>query len=225
MDTYTDFHRLLVQYLLSHKAASEDALVQESGLTSAAHLAPALGLINQKIEPLGLKVDRVKDEEGMVWYGVANTAADPFCSHASALDPPEVEYFKRLLDSIVTDGSVLYQFAKNMTSDNMTRERKEAVLKKLVDLKWLELDRSQKAHALRLGVRSLLELQSFLEDKYGDDLVDCIICQELVLKGERCPNFPCEGQLHTHCRKLHFARKAPDEQVCPLCTKLWQAND
>lgn len=112
-----------------------------------------------------------------------------------------------------------YVAAMDTTIPGLTRSRKDEALKKLVNDSWLAHDRRK----LELGIRSQIGLRGYIEEQYGnlDDpvLIECVLCQEFVLKGECCPNQPCQVRMHGHCSEKWFATKPT--RKCPTCDGPW----
>ena len=91
MEEYSDFHRLMLQYILSKKAVRETELKKDAGQDD---LARPIQLINRRIHALGLSIEQVKDEQGDVWVGVVNTMADKLAQVATPFDENQIELLK-----------------------------------------------------------------------------------------------------------------------------------
>jgi len=118
---------------------------------------------------------------------------------------------------------------------SLTMAQAEKTLRLLVSESWFE--QSDRGF-YSLSPRALMELRGWLFDTYNDREVDsddsdeghphrkiknCSACQEIVTKGQRCPDptLRCPGRIHAHCvGKLWRAQGG--REVCPECKKEWR---
>lgn len=94
------------------------------------------------------------------------------------------------------------------------RQANDAIERMVMDY-WLFEEKGD----LSLGVRSLLELRPYLKELYGDHLAECVLCSELVTRGDQCEN--CKVKLHENCSRRLFSGK--DVRKCPSCAEPWTA--
>jgi len=70
-----------------------------------------------------------------------------------------------------------------------------------------------------LGPRALIELRPYMEQRFGEQLPRCVICQEIALLAERCPNGRCDVRLHRECMRRLFEHNP--RRICPQCSAAW----
>jgi hypothetical protein len=59
---------------------------------------------------------------------------------------------------------------------HLTKADAEAFIDRLVKRQWFRMDQGK----LSFGQRTILELQTYLNEMYGDVLTDCGICKNIV---------------------------------------------
>jgi hypothetical protein len=91
------------------------------------------------------------------------------------------------------------------TNKSMTKREAESLVDSLVSLFWLEstyhyaLILTKRNHGITYGARTLMELQSFIEESHGP-LPECGICHDAGTVGvEWCAT--CTELMHVSCRK------------------------
>jgi hypothetical protein len=112
------------------------------------------------------------------------------------------------------DSTDILNLANNIGSYSKTKAEK--TLKNFEKDKWLQSSENREKYYL--GVRAFLELKPYFEEAYGGRISECVMCAELVLKGERCSNDKCNVKMHKHCCTKWFSGK---EKKCPTCTNPW----
>ncbi|KAF2167711.1 hypothetical protein M409DRAFT_21864 [Zasmidium cellare ATCC 36951] len=113
---------------------------------------------------------------------------------------------------------------------SLTMSQAEEVLSSMVEEGWFDL--SQKGY-YSLTERSLMELRNWLLDMYNEDAEDaeddeephlrikmCAACRQIVTKGQRCPNLPCNVRLHEQCVNNMFRAQGGQRQ-CRECKTEW----
>jgi hypothetical protein len=70
-----------------------------------------------------------------------------------------------------------------------------------------------------LGVRTLLELNPYIEATYEEASSACTICMEKVFLGDACPQPRCPVKLHRHCYDTY--RQNRPVPLCPACQQPW----
>ncbi|KAK4494036.1 hypothetical protein PRZ48_015223 [Zasmidium cellare] len=113
---------------------------------------------------------------------------------------------------------------------SLTMSQAEKVLASMVEEGWFEL--SQKGFYC-LTERALMELRNWLLDMYNEDAEEveedeeprqkikmCAACRQIVTKGQRCPNLPCNVRLHEQCVNNMFRAQGGQRQ-CRDCKTEW----
>jgi len=212
---YTDDHRLLLQTFLSRKFLSQTTLEQ---MVPRNRIARYVDAVNEKLKSMQLIIQEVKSEDGETFWGIVNQKKDALSEIATEYSKPQLDFFEAILDNIIRRGSVDYVAAMD-TNVGLNRRAKDSTLKKLVDEAWL----TQNARTLELGIRSQIGLRSYIEETYGTTeepiLIECVLCQEFVLKGECCTVAACPVRMHRHCSEKWFSTKP--SKVCPTCGAPW----
>lgn len=240
--------RLVLQLLLSHGVLNEEEL--KAGLRSAAAacgcaedtIAQALDALNSQLEPIGLEVRRVLDEEtGEASYGIANLRDDELSRAAAAFRPEELERVRELVEAVIdAEGSLAPEEAVRIARrDTGPIAAADQLLARLQRLGYLQRQAGGRG-AYTLGRRAFLELRTYLEERYGlaahgqqeqeqqpaapaaSALRNCEICHELVLRGLSCSNPRCDVKLHMYCARRWFSGQAgrSREVACPRCQVL-----
>ncbi|KAF8938354.1 hypothetical protein BGZ58_001086 [Dissophora ornata] len=163
---------------------------------------------------------------------LTNTNGQKIAQVATEYSPTELEYFKHLLDAIVMADDEAYCISstaalheagqlknKENKSLSLTKREAEALLDRFVADKWFI---RSAAGAYSLSMRSLLELQTYLKETYGDQIQECTLCMEIITKGQRCQVAACSCRLHYHCAGAYF--KNMNNPVCPTCHSAWSAK-
>ncbi|KZV71875.1 hypothetical protein PENSPDRAFT_382524 [Peniophora sp. CONT] len=177
--------------------------------------------INVSLNNLDLEFSRVHDEEtGAEMWALVNRRDDDVAQVASDLSPPEIAYFKALVEEIVLAPNNAYSISslaamrEPVKPASMTKAAAETVLSSFVARGWLLKSRKGR---FSLSSRSLLELQAYLKTTYADDLLECTICLELLTKGVGCPTHACKVWVHEHCYEKYKKRSSK----CPSCQSDW----
>jgi hypothetical protein len=92
--------------------------------------------------------------------------------------------------------------------------------KRLQQERWLS-PHPKHPNLLILGIRASMELRTYLTDQFSDSLVECVICSDVVLAGERCTNELCSARMHTRCAEQWFRSHPPK---CPTCTHAFRLD-
>ncbi|KAI9013609.1 hypothetical protein DFJ74DRAFT_292043 [Hyaloraphidium curvatum] len=101
----------------------------------------------------------------------------------------------------------------------LTKTEAADFLKRLSVAGWLREDN----HGYSLGLRSLLELKTYLTNEFDDSLVgECHVCKEHVLTPgyQSCSEDRCTCVMHKACSEKRFATLAGDKR-CPVCKATW----
>lgn len=187
----------------------------------AENFANFLDVINKSVGPFDMEIRRgISEDDGVVHFGLVNTAEDEHSKMATDYSPNDIAFFKKVMDLIVTspDGTVSSMDTLNIAPDlekKMGITHAEKLVEKLVKDNWM----SESSGSYSLGPRAMLELHPYLKRVYEDDIVDCMICHTIAIKGQCCSQ--CEGKIHKRCAARYFQRRA--QKTCPnqQCGAVW----
>ncbi|KAJ7373854.1 Non-structural maintenance of chromosomes element 1 [Desmophyllum pertusum] len=139
---------------------------------------------------------------------------------ATDFTPNDIAFFKKAMDLIVTstDGTVPSLDVTNISADlekKMSVTHADELIERLCQDKWM----SKSSGSCSLGPRAMLELHPYLKRVYEDDIIDCMMCSEIAIRGQCCNH--CEGKIHNHCAARYFRGRA--QKTCPnqQCGAVW----
>lgn len=179
--------------------------------------------VNKRLQPLSMEIKRGVDEnelDSAVYYALVNLHQDEQSKLATEFDAREVGFFKKVIDLIVTseDGTVSSTDllnAGNLLDQPIHASAAKNLLEQFVRSLWISENRSEGSYFL--GPRSHIELLPHLRGAYGDAVVDCKLCSNTVIRGQRCP--ACDTKIHLKCAARYFGGR--DEPQCPTCRAAW----
>jgi len=203
--------------------------------------------LNNRLKPLGMHLAHSTMEDSPIqWYALVNHSQDPAAKIASGYSPAELELFNKVMEHLVLEGeglasSTVLLNASSQMERKITHRDAQAFLKSLVKDKWLsevvkELFAQnvfyrqvvsvmfalflQSQGVYGAGPRFILELRPFLREIFGEEeIANCHICKEPVIRGQCCGNQHCQVKLHLYCiAKLARARGTCR---CPGCHSNW----
>ncbi|XP_033112420.1 non-structural maintenance of chromosomes element 1 homolog [Anneissia japonica] len=225
----TNAHRLCLQSFMTRGMMSEDE-VKRLHRHACTHCQvyhvenghkPFIQIINTNIKPFSMEIRNCKNEDdGSLVYVLVRTAESDICKLISDYHASELVLFQKTIDLIVENntGTASSTDCLNITlpnSNKMSKKDAQIVLDKFVADKWLQVNQGQ----ISLTPRSMLELKRYLRDIYPDDITDCNICRDIVLKGNSCNNGNCTVRLHFHCCRDYFHGRS--NANCPGCATKW----
>ncbi|KAG6854633.1 hypothetical protein C0991_004235 [Blastosporella zonata] len=183
--------------------------------------------INKSLDGLDLEFRHLHDEDsGKEMYALVNRKEDEIAQIATEYTPPEIAFFKAIIDLIMTapresfsasSTAALREVSTIKPKTNMTKTQAEVVLGSFVAKGWLV---KSKRGRYSLSTRSLLELLPYLKSTYPDDIVECTICMEILTRGIACPTNNCKTRMHYHC----FTNYKRRQNSCPSCRVEWPAT-
>lgn len=120
--------------------------------------------INKNIEEFNYKIQvLVHPKTRVVYFGIINEVDDEISKLATNFTPNELVYFKKILENIQSledEGKDLYlSDATNLREKSMSLDIADQCLANLIQEGWLEKNKNK----IQIGVRSFLDLRSFLE--------------------------------------------------------------
>jgi len=123
--------------------------------------------LKAQLDPLGLKIAKMKHRDGKVYYGIANLRDDATASVANDMAKPQQEFTHKLINAIrrSSNRSIDPMDAQNMRTEleegRMTDAETGLCLDRLVESKWLDKDSEG---TFLLGVRSEMQLMYARDD-------------------------------------------------------------
>lgn len=185
------------------------------------NFAGFLDAINKNLRAFDMEIRRgVSEDDGNIHFGLVNTAEDEHSKMATDYSPNDITFFKKVMDLIVAspDGTVSSMEALHIAPDlekKMAITHAEKLIGKLVKDNWM----SESSGSYSLGPRAMLELHPYLNRVYEDDVVECMICHMIAIKGQCCEQ--CEGKIHKRCAARYFQRRTV--KTCPnqQCGAVW----
>lgn len=184
-----------------------------------------LETVNKNLKLFFMEIRRgVSEEDGAVHFGLVNTAEDEASKLATDFSPSDIAFFKKAMDLIVAspDGLASSMEILNATHDlektikiKMSITHAENLVERLIKDKWM----SELSGSYTLGPRAMLELRPYLKRVYEDEIVDCMICRDIAVRGQCCTQ--CDGKIHNHCAARFFNGRA--QKTCPnqQCGAIW----
>eukprot|EP01087_Luapelamoeba_hula_P015972 TRINITY_DN4856_c0_g1_i1.p1 TRINITY_DN4856_c0_g1~~TRINITY_DN4856_c0_g1_i1.p1 ORF type:complete len:283 (+),score=64.07 TRINITY_DN4856_c0_g1_i1:109-957(+) len=188
------------------------------------NVSELIARVNREIHFVWMEIKRtVAEASGVAYWVLINLRTDEHAQIATAYNMTELDYFKVLIKAIMTDkkgrGDVSTTDALNL-SGQIPKKTAEGVIAALVEDNWLSETTKGR---VTFGVRTMLELRPYLKDIYDEVLVECVICHDLVIYGDKCPNTKCQTKLHHHCGRRFF-KTSKDKPRCPSCTTVWTTH-
>ncbi|KAI9029046.1 Nse1 non-SMC component of SMC5-6 complex-domain-containing protein [Phycomyces nitens] len=227
---YNDCHRLFLQSMLTQKIVPEDqALIlydAASKLTGVPRIdfSEFVACINQGINEIDLALKRSHNErDGNPVIALVNTLDDEISQLATDYSPGTIMYFRQLVEKIMTADDEDYainsmeaiRLGQKMTPP-LTQRDTQDLLDRLVADGWLYCTRQG---AYIMETRTVLELNGYLKEQYGDSMKECQFCLDVVTMGEHCEAVQCPVRIHRHCAERYF-REQPN-RTCPQCGTMW----
>ncbi|KAI7827502.1 DNA repair protein Nse1 [Gamsiella multidivaricata] len=235
---FTNTHRLFLQAAISRRlmtqAAALNVYSQICNVTEEQfdqdQFQDFITQLNEGLNNVELEFRQAQDEiSGEAVVALTNTNGQKIAQVATGYSPTELEYFKHLLDAIImaddeafciSSTAALHEAGKLKNKENkalaIPKREAENLLDRFVADKWFI---RSAAGAYSLSMRSLLELQTYLKETYGDQVQECTLCMEIITKGQRCEVAACSSRLHHHCASQYF--KNMSNPVCPTCHSAW----
>ncbi|KAK7014916.1 Non-structural maintenance of chromosomes element 1 [Favolaschia claudopus] len=183
--------------------------------------------VNQALDPLDLEFRHLQEETtGREMYAIVNRKGDEVAQMATDYTPTEIAFFKALVDQIMSAPRESFSLSSLaalrevsvLKKSNMTKTQAEVVLSSFVAKGWLQ---KSKRGRYSLSTRALLELQPYLKSTFPDEVIECVICFEIMTKGIACTGPNCQVRMHYHCFTKYTARN----RKCPTCNCDWPGND
>lgn len=246
-DNYSDEHRIFLQGMMCRGILDSNEVHDLLRRTlKACHIdipqkkeeckiliGIIVGIINDEISTLGLKIDKGNDEDtGKPCYMLINNSSrmvgnsrDLGTSVQSQWSALELEYLRLVATEIlqseerVISNSQALQLTDQVGKNGcrrMTMEGAEVTINKLLAARWLKLVESNSK--LALDVRFIGEMESWMVEIMGaDKMAYCKACRKLVVRGVFCNN--CETVAWHHYCLEKITRQEVDVK-CLDCNTL-----
>ncbi|KAI0065436.1 hypothetical protein BV25DRAFT_1880277 [Artomyces pyxidatus] len=184
-----------------------------------------VGALNTTLNPLDLELSRLHDENtGIEMYALVNRKGDEVAQLASDYSPLEIAYFKALVEQIMLAPNASYSISSlaalresSTLKSAMSKTQAETVLASFVTKGWLH--KSLKGR-YSLATRTLLELLPYLKSTYPDEILECVICYEILTRGKGCYTPNCNVRIHDHCHTKY----RQGNSKCPSCQHDWASE-
>ncbi|KAJ7470701.1 Nse1 non-SMC component of SMC5-6 complex-domain-containing protein [Mycena latifolia] len=183
--------------------------------------------LNESLNPLDLEFRHLQEETtGRVMYAIVNRKDDEIAQMATDYTPGEIAFFKAMVEQImlaprgaysVSSLAALREISALKPKSNMSKSQAEVVLASFVAKGWLL---KSKRGRYSLSPRALLELQPYLKSTYPEEVIECVICFEMMTKGVACPTPNCQVRMHYHC----FTKWTARNRSCTTCKRDWPVD-
>ncbi|XP_022235247.1 non-structural maintenance of chromosomes element 1 homolog isoform X1 [Limulus polyphemus] len=228
-----DHHRLFLQSLMCRKICSApeteelyhtccrnfDIEGDQFFIRLNGELSQNINSINKHIKPLHMEIRKgLAEDTGMQYYALVNTTESSISRLSSDYSSADLELFKKILEKVVLadNGVISSMVVLNLTHElekRMSKKEAEHLLARLVEDKWL----IQEEGEISLSPRTLIEMDKYLKEMFGENLQTCLMCKQIVLKGKSCKD--CQIKLHGHCANRCFQGRGRAQ--CPRCGCDW----
>ncbi|KAJ3388550.1 hypothetical protein HDU92_001442 [Lobulomyces angularis] len=218
-------NKLFLQGIISSKVLNEDAIkklhqkcCQKLNLQTQ-DFNEFLGNINKSLLEFSLEIKNMRTPDtGKLFFALTNTLSDEVAQFATDYSHNEFDFFKFTLGSIVASknfkvpSTELLRYTRGKS--HISKTDAELMLERMCKEYWLDDMRG----IITLGIRSLLELQTYIKEEFGE-LPECTICHDIAtVKVEYCQRSNCATTIHINCREVLFRTASKN---CPSCSKEW----
>ncbi|TRY61194.1 hypothetical protein TCAL_01482 [Tigriopus californicus] len=238
MREYGDEHRIFLQGMMCRGIADYQEILKllqcvcvrcnlvfpNEKKDQARMLVHIVQQINTKLDPLGLLIDKVIDEDNkarVTYFGLFNKIdrsqeATELTKKAMVnYNPGELEFLKLVVENIMDNED---KELESITAINLSRHvvsrpfkalEAESVIQKLVDDQWLKraMDKS-----IRLSPRFIGEMEHYLKENFAEEIHACALCKKIVIRAVLCN---CSKAFHLYC--LASGDETKESQRCPKC--------
>ncbi|KAK7501082.1 hypothetical protein BaRGS_00007567 [Batillaria attramentaria] len=188
-----------------------DVQVPESEEERKRQLVKFIRTISDHVSPFHLDIRKgVSEDDGTNFYCLVNNVENHITKMASDYSSSELDFFKKLVEQIVeNDGAIGSTAALNIVTQDkkLTKNDAQDLLLRLENDRWI----MQKEGKVSLSIRSILELDQYIQDVYPDSVKKCNVCKQICLKGQMCED--CGVKIHIHCAIRFFHRQ--ENPRCP----------
>ncbi|KAL7320254.1 hypothetical protein PS15m_000158 [Mucor circinelloides] len=231
---FNDSHRLFMQSMLSKKMVTEEDAMSIYAKVCDTTSKPAvvefpefIAALNKELDTLdySLRLSR-SEQDGVMYLIMVNTNHDSVTELATQYTAIEMAFIRELFDLIINADNENYGAAATtalhlggkMTPKLASRDV-QTLLDKLSDDGWIGIQKGN----YYLTTRSIAELQDYFKQQYGERILECVFCLDMVTMGEHCANAQCGVRLHKHCADSQFNNSA--DPRCPSCNNRWSRSE
>ncbi|KAI8618104.1 Nse1 non-SMC component of SMC5-6 complex-domain-containing protein [Chytriomyces sp. MP71] len=191
--------------------------------------AAFMSALNEHLAFLDLEFASLADpDSGRRYWALVNTAADDVAQFATTLNANEIAFLKKVIQLIMTADDGVFQIPVSEALHEsklakLTMQATETLIDTIIGSGWL----AKNEHGwLRLGLRAIMELKTYLKEEFEDQVQYCSVCKELCTTSyEKCSDPACPGRLHKAC-SAHFYgdRVSAATRKCPQegCDAIWE---
>ncbi|XP_012284024.1 non-structural maintenance of chromosomes element 1 homolog [Orussus abietinus] len=173
--------------------------------------------INKELQRLSLVIKSANCEHtGEKYWILTNAVQDDMTRYQMELPANQLELIKKVLHKIVTSPDSCassidcLNFCPSL-KQSMSKHDGDAFLKDMIAQRWL----FSKEGSYYIGVRSIVELITYLKTLNDGPLNTCCLCRQIIFYGKRCNN--CETIMHQFC--LADYEKVQGSLKCPNCSQ------
>lgn len=211
--------KLVLSYLMTKGFISEDNLNQFiANIDTQAHNIEGLvRKINSNISFLDFEIrKRAHETDGVIYWTLVNNRNDDTAQLASSMTPKQLNYFKKVMDKIVSNkGRLALHHAGAKRFNLETGKEMDRMIPIALDEGWLE----KRNGFYFLGVRTYEDLRTYLKEI---NPANCNLCSKICIFGLRCSEEAevqgCEARVHHGCADKWFQSR---ERKCPKCKAKW----
>lgn len=188
-----------------------DAIYRQKGLQrfDAAKMPLFVKVINDKIGQFSLAIRsgrRERDGAAMlVLISIVSSDLNKLVV-GGKFTRQELDYFKALIELIMTSndpdepGVASSVEALNIADSlKISKGTAKTYLESLEEMKFIEI----KEGLIRFTLRSVIELEHYLSDQFGDVQTCCKLCSDMVVCGVACHH--CQARFHIYCAAKYLA--------------------
>ncbi|XP_066962053.1 non-structural maintenance of chromosomes element 1 homolog isoform X1 [Macrobrachium rosenbergii] len=221
MDGYGDAHRYFLQHITAKRILSASEVkstyqlcCSKFGVGQDCDLKTFVMKINHHITPMGLAIKKYSQEDfhgSSQCFLLVNTWNTEATRRASSFTQQEFSFLRKLIDAMVnSEGAINLTEATNLAAHaepKMKLSDGEVFINRLIKNQWLLQDEDN----ICLSALSYAELQTYLDDTYGDRIPKCVLCKLITFLGYECPS--CKAKVHRMCAEVFWQKaKSPS---CP----------
>ncbi|CEP07043.1 hypothetical protein [Parasitella parasitica] len=186
-----------------------------------------MSAVNKELDALdyALRLSR-SEQDGEMYLAIVNTNQDSLTELATNFTAVDMGYIRELYDIIINADNENFGISAltalhlgGKMIPKLSAKDAQTILDKLVEDQWVGL----KAGNYYLTTRSIAELQDYFKQQYGDTILECMFCLDMVTMGEHCANAQCCVRLHKHCADGQFNNSV--DLKCPTCSTRWDRNN
>ncbi|KAJ1902574.1 hypothetical protein LPJ81_003533 [Coemansia sp. IMI 209127] len=221
------YRKALIQWCMSSQLFTEQSLNEAIARIYTEETAAAIELqaeveqINGTLSVLSLQLRSAMDQRsGSQLWALVNTNADKISTGATPYTTTELAMLKALVEAVFTSADGNYaidlhtaiRLISALGSATFGRRDAQDLIARMCADGWMEKTESG---FIVVGMRALIELQSFFNDGFGDYARFCSLCKEMATSGRVCNQ--CDDSVHPFCADQIM--QSAGSLSCPKCHK------